>query len=253
MDWIYLSPHFDDVALSCGGLIWEQVQAGQSASIWTICAGGPPSGPLSVFAQSLHDRWQTGEQAVSRRQAEDIAACQALGAGWRHFDLPDCIYRPGGKSGVHYYDSEQALWGDIHPDETPLVEKLAEIIGQEISPAAQVICPLTLGRHVDHRLTRAVAEHLGRRLWYYLDYPYVLKETTALDELQQTGWQSITFAISEGGLAAWQDAIAAYQSQISTFWPNLEAMCRAIQEYKEQMGGVRLEEFVTPNNAGIAG
>ena len=243
MEWIYLSPHFDDVALSCGGLVWEQVQAGQPVNIWTICAGAPPAGPISAFAQLLHSRWETGEQAVARRLAEDIASCEALGAGWRHFDLPDCIYRPGGESGVYYYDSEEALWGEVHPAEFPLIEKLAGIMDRDLASTAQVICPLALGRHVDHRLTRMVAEGLGRRLWYYLDYPYVLKETATLDALQLEGGQNITFAISEGGLAAWQDGIATHQSQISTFWPGLDAMRAAIRAYRDEMGGIRLVEL----------
>jgi LmbE family N-acetylglucosaminyl deacetylase len=240
MEWIYLSPHFDDVALSCGGLVWEQVQAGQPASIWTICAGEPPAGPLSSFAQSLHDRWQTGDQAVPRRLAEDIASCQALGASWRHFNLPDCIYRPGGESGVHYYDSEESLWGEVHPGEALLIEKLAEMLDPDIPETAQLICPFALGGHVDHRLTRSVAERSGRRLWYYLDYPYVLKEPATLEALEKAGWQSITFDISNPGLAAWQASIAAHQSQISTFWYDLDTMRDAIRAFWIDMGGIKL-------------
>lgn len=179
---------------------------------------------------------------MNRRLAEDIASCQALGAGWRHFGLPDCIYRPGGEIGLHYYDSEEALWGEVHPAEIPLVDELAAMLAGYISPTAQVICPLALGGHVDHRLTRSVAERLGKRLWYYPDYPYVLKNMSTLEALHQAGWQPITFAISEGGLAAWQDAIAAHASQISTFWPDVASMRYAIRAFKEQMGGVRLEE-----------
>ena len=68
MEWIYLSPHFDDVALSCGGLLWEQAQAGEGASVWTICAGEVPAGQLSPFAQSLHERWEKGQGAAVQRR-----------------------------------------------------------------------------------------------------------------------------------------------------------------------------------------
>jgi LmbE family N-acetylglucosaminyl deacetylase len=50
MRWIYLSPHFDDAVLSCGGLIFEQARQGIPIEIWTIFAGNPPPGPLSMFA-----------------------------------------------------------------------------------------------------------------------------------------------------------------------------------------------------------
>ena len=69
MEWIFISPHLDDIALSCGGLVWELAHAGDQVSIWTICAGEPPVAPLSPFAESLHDRWQTGAEATQRRRA----------------------------------------------------------------------------------------------------------------------------------------------------------------------------------------
>ena len=43
----------------------------------TIFAGDPPTGPLSPFAQSLHDRWQADPVA---RRGEDIEALTLLGA-----------------------------------------------------------------------------------------------------------------------------------------------------------------------------
>jgi hypothetical protein len=124
MDWIYLSPHFDDAALSCGGLIWEQSRAGQAVSVWTICAAVPKDAELSPFAESLHQRWQTGEQAASLRRMEDIASNQAMGVSYRYFDLPDCIYRKD-SSGNFLYDTEESLFGPLHPDEELLVPRLA--------------------------------------------------------------------------------------------------------------------------------
>src|SRR5512139_3118661 len=79
MHWIYLSPHLDDAALSCGGLIWEQVHAGDTVSVWTICAGDPPNGSLSPFAEALHARWQSGIEAAVLRREEDVTSCLLLG------------------------------------------------------------------------------------------------------------------------------------------------------------------------------
>src|SRR5689334_12434287 len=77
---VYLSPHLDDAALSCGGMIHQQTQAGERVVVVTLCAGGPPAGALSDFAQSLHTRWQTPVEAVAVRRAEDLAALKVLGA-----------------------------------------------------------------------------------------------------------------------------------------------------------------------------
>jgi hypothetical protein len=46
--------------------------------------------------------------------------------------------------------------------------------------------------------------------------------------------------LSPAALLAWQDAIEAHGSQISTFWASLEDMRLGIQEYYRKMGGVHL-------------
>jgi len=234
MNWIYLSPHFDDIALSCGGLVWEQAQAGNSVSLWTICGGDPPRRALSAYAQILHQRWETGVQATQARRGEDIAACQTLGVPFRHFGFPDCIYRPRRKDIPHYYTSDKAIFGTVHPAERKnMVYRLSNIFRQEIPTGTQLVCPLTLGNHVDHVITRRAAERSGHALWYYPDYPYVLKSAAVLERYRQDGWKAVQFPISESGLRAWQDSVARHTTQINTFWPNLEAMRAAIRDYAQ--------------------
>jgi LmbE family N-acetylglucosaminyl deacetylase len=240
MNWVYLSPHFDDAALSCGGLIWEQVQAGEAAHIWTICAGAPdPSQPFSPFAQSLHERWGTGPEAVGARRVEDIASCRVLGATYRHLPVFDCVYRSD-VQGQHYYASEEALNGPLHPDEAAQAAQISGILPEILPADAQVVCPLSLGDHVDHQLTRLAAEQSGCRLWYYADYPYVLRQPARLEAMVQAGWKRKCFPISMKGLAAWQESVAAHASQISTFWTDEPAMRTAIEEYALREGGVCL-------------
>ena len=258
MPWIYLSPHLDDAALSCGGWIWEQAQSAQAPLIWTICSADPPEAPLSDFAEALHRRWQSGRQATALRRAEDIHSCQIMGAGWRHFSLPDCIYRQGQTPGEYLYDSEAAIFGDLHPEEAELVERLGQDLRQAIREAelsspgepVRVVVPLSLGGHVDHRLTRVAAEQTGDALWYYADYPYILSQREHLADLLPAGWQPVQCAVSAAGLAAWQQAVAAHASQISTFWLDLEHMQSAIRDYwqnrRDSCCGNRLEQLDRP-------
>ena len=239
MNWVYLSPHFDDAVLSCGGLIWEQTQAGNHAQIWTICAGGPKSEPLSDFAQSLHSRWETGDQAVKSRRREDRIACARLSAAPRRFSVLDCIYRRSDPIGF-LYASEEALFGPLHPAEQGLVSELSADLAQALAPGDKLVAPLALGGHVDHRLTRAAAESIGQVLWYYADYPYVCRHLDQIQDLRQAGWEETLFDVSLEGLVAWQEAIAAHRSQISTFWSSLETMYAEIHAYLDLMGGVLL-------------
>ncbi|OGO27810.1 MAG: hypothetical protein A2Z16_01950 [Chloroflexi bacterium RBG_16_54_18] len=236
-------------------MIWEQSQSGISASIWTVCAGGVPTGPLSPFAIELQKRWQAsrdaeveesraaGSEMVELRRAEDFASCSLLRANYRHFEIPDCIYRymesePGQRT--HLYNSRQTLFGSLHPSEAALVDKLRTQLTHSIPEETRLACPLGLGNHVDHQLTRVAAESLERELWYYADFPYTRADAHQLDQLEESGWQFTAFSISPLGLAAWQKSIAAHRSQISSFWPDREAMQREVRDYSESSGGVRL-------------
>lgn len=243
MHWIYLSPHLDDAALSCGGLIWEQSQAGDQTSVWTVCAGDPPPGPLSPFAEQLHARWQTGRDAGSQRRQEDRLACATLNAGYQHISLPDCIYRQNHELDGHLYASEAAIFGEVCWQEEELIQELGREISRRLPAPANLVIPLALGGHIDHRLTRRAAEQIAQpelQRWYYADYPYVLTTAADLQDLRQSGWHSVSFPVSAAGLLAWQEAIAAHISQISTFWPDLQAMGAAIQAYHRLGDGIQL-------------
>ena len=251
MEWVYISPHLDDVALSCGGLVWEQTQANQQVSVWTICAGDPP-GSIPPYAESMHTRWNIGREAVALRRVEDIESCARMDASWRHFSVPDCVYRRGEEDGEPLYATEESLFGPLHSSEANLVHSLGAELAQSLLGQApqsgrksaardtQLVCPLTLGGHVDHRLARAALESLGQTLCYYADFPYLLERGGELVHLQQQGWEAVVFSISDRGLYAWEQAVAAHASQICTFWPELASMKDALRAYLQQEGGITL-------------
>ncbi len=237
--WIYLSPHLDDVAISCGGLVWEQVQAGKPVEIWTICAGDPPAGPLSHFALSLHDRWRIDREVVALRREEDQQACLEIDATYRHFTIPDCIYRTDA-DGNHLYTGEKMLFGALQTPDLQLVDTVRQSLSMLLSEDDRLVSPLAIGNHVDHQLTRAAAEALGRQLWYYADYPYAQERLEEINRLASVGWKKKVFPISGMGLEAWIKSVMVYRSQISSFWLGMNELRAALENYREQMGGVRL-------------
>jgi LmbE family N-acetylglucosaminyl deacetylase len=237
--WIYLSPHLDDVVISCGGLVWEQVQAGSPVEIWTICAGDPPVGPFSPFAEELHARWLTDRQAVAIRRKEDQLACLEIGAMWRHFTIPDCIYRTDA-DGQHLYASGTDLFGDIRTADYQVVEIVHRSLVALLSASDRLVSPMAIGNHVDHQITRAAAEALSRSLWYYADYPYAQERPEEIKRLPAAGWNAEVFPISRDSLQAWVRAVMAHQSQISSFWAGMNELQSELESYRKQMGGVRL-------------
>ena len=238
---IYLSPHLDDAVFSCGGLIRDQVDHGHTVEIWTICAGNPPDGPLSEFAQTLHDRWGLGRDAVSMRRAEDVNACARVGAVHRHFNLPDCIYRRDPVSLSHFYTSDFGIFADLAELEVKqLAPELASSWKKQLREGAVVVSPLGFGGHVDHKLVRIAADLMQVPLQYYADTPYVLVWEAELPGLLPENTRMTLHAISDDEMQAWVEANAAYESQISTFWGSVEEMETVFRGYAALHGGIRI-------------
>lgn len=240
MQWIFLSPHLDDAALSCGGLIVERVANGDSVEIWTICAGDPPDGPLSPFASELHQRWGTGREAIAVRRAEDIAACQVLKASPRHLSIPDCIYRRDPVSCEPLIHFNEDLFRRLPESQASLVEELSSQLTDLLPNGCQVVAPMTLGNHIDHQLVRQAAERLNLPLWFYADYPYAAQESLASPSVLPHGGSVFNQPISPASLRTWQSAVAKYLSQISSFWESMSEMEKAIQIYWSDGGGCNL-------------
>jgi len=247
---LYLSAHLDDAVLSCGGLIHKQVQARDRVVVVTICAGDPPPGELSPFAQELHQRWGLeAARAVAARRAEDLRALASLGAEAFHLPTPDCIYRAD-SAGRHLYASEPAIFGPLNSAEHVLARRVAEKISGLVHGLGRchLYAPLGLGQHVDHQLTRRAAEIVGNVYAYFDDYPYVAQKTgegqfAALTRTPD-GRELVGEAVPLGdaNLAAQGQAIAHYASQISTFWANSAEMEAALREFALRAGEGRLAE-----------
>jgi len=242
-DAIYFSPHLDDVALSCGGAIYQRTAEGQRVLIVSITAGDPPNNTLSGYAQSLHERWKLVADAVAARRVEDITACKILGADWLHWALPDCIYRYHPETGVPFYISDPDIFGAVHEAEISLIDMLQTEM-MALPAHGAVIAPLTLGNHVDHTLTRLAAEAAFgvKKIWYYEDYPYA-QQPDALDKIitvDQQGWDAKIVVLSEDALAAKIAAINAFQSQVSTFFTDYADLVGQVTAFTKKVGGERL-------------
>jgi LmbE family N-acetylglucosaminyl deacetylase len=233
---VYLSPHLDDAVFSCGGLIARQVADGDLVTVITICAGDPPAGSLSEFAQSLQERW--GETITSRR-SEDRMACGRLDASVHHLDIPDAIFRQA-PNGEFLYTSEADIFGPLHPSEDALVTHLATILPEVIPADARVYSPQAIGGHVDHRLVRLAAEQIDLPLDYYYDLPYAARGGELPSDMPFISGRRIKITLSGSEIDEWTAAVAAYRSQLSTFWANERAIFEELTRYHDDVGGLAL-------------
>ncbi|MCB2179729.1 PIG-L family deacetylase [bacterium] len=241
MRWIYLSPHLDDAAYSCGGLIWQQAQAGEQVEIWTICAGAPPPGNLSDYAQELHARWEvTAEEVLAVRKQEDRDARSVLGVSGRYFDIPDTIYRKHYKTGEPMYTSDEDIFGGVDLGDEPTLQRVMLDLAQNVPVDARLVSPLTVGNHIDHQLVRLAASGLEREVWYYPEFPYTMQSAAAIPSLVPEGYRPEKFGVSPEGMAVWQESIRQFRSQFSTFWKTEADLVRELTQHAAAFGGVTL-------------
>lgn len=253
-DWyrhVYLSPHYDDAALSCGGLIHQQAQAGELVLVLTLCAAPPdPDDPLSPYAAAMHRAWGAAGNVVAARQAEDQAAMQILGADYLRLNFTDCIYRGQPHTGEWYYTSDEDIFGKVHPAEIGLATSMANAV-VEMAPAGDsttLYAPLGVGHHVDHQLAHAAAWQLrgrGYRVLFYQDYPYAdpafanryphtLEVTLA--KRQAVNLQPRLYPLAEADLAAKIAAIRCYGSQLPILFNSHTNVEGYIRNYARHVG-----------------
>ena len=239
---VYLSPHLDDVALACGGLVHQQAQAGLTPLVITCFAGRPDYSVLSPFATEQHRQWGQLEAPIERRRCENSAAMCLLGAEYEHWDELDCIYRRDSNSGEFFYASEESLFGDIRVEERDLCNRLTTKLSAAFSPDdALLYAPLTAGHHVDHQIVLKAALRLrvaGFRVFFYEDYPYA-EDAQTLDNALQP-WVEPPVAtvrtLDEKDVKAKIAAIRVYRTQLDTLFGGDAAVASRVRSYALEVG-----------------
>jgi LmbE family N-acetylglucosaminyl deacetylase len=264
-DHLYLSPHFDDAALSCGGQIATFTAAGESVLVVTITGGDPPAEAPSDTVSQLHERWaasllaegrrgEAAELMVAQRRAEDRAALAVLGADWLHLSFLDCIYRCG-PDGDALYPGPVDMFGPPNPDDDATLAALAEALA-DLPPAGRVYLPLGVGGHVDHLATRRAAERVFAAPVYYEEYPYTARPgalaVALADRPQRVSetsevWTATTVWLSAAALAAKTAAVAAYASQLSSFFTGPDDLAaRLADDGRRALADARADGEVAP-------
>jgi glycosyltransferase involved in cell wall biosynthesis/LmbE family N-acetylglucosaminyl deacetylase/SAM-dependent methyltransferase len=211
---VFLSPHADDVVLSCGGLIDSLLSRELPVEVINIFAGASNTKDYSAFARHLHAKWGLKDAPLESRWSEDTSAMQKLGVTnferWNYCEAP---YRKT-RSHKPLYAAYDELMGQVVTGDQTLGTSIADRLRRHIDQLPEttvVYCPLSLGNHVDHQLLFGVGLRLaesGKQLRFYEDYPYARQFKT---NGHRANWLSTTVPIN---LEKKLDAANAYTSQV---------------------------------------
>jgi LmbE family N-acetylglucosaminyl deacetylase len=249
---LFISPHYDDIALSCGGTAALVSEAGKDAVVALLFGDHPdPNEPLTAFADQMHAEWgMSADQVIAGRRAEEASSSHILGLRDVFLPFRDAIYR-----GDNYLSDEQ-LFGPPRGTDRDLPERVVAAIAAEgFRPLdSRAYAPLASGSHVDHLLGFQAGVLLASDGWdvlFYEDLPYSLLENRVADRVSQAG-ERLEIAGSVDVSSVWTkkiDAIMAYPSQLKVIFESYvgagssrEAIDGVMSEYSEEAGNGRNAE-----------
>ena len=239
-DYIYISPHLDDVPLSCSGTICHQKTQGFNILVVTVFAGDPQP-PFSPFVQAFHRAWQAPEETPYHvRKVEERQAMAVLAVDYLWLDWLEILYRDPELSDLSEFFCEP---GDrtIHPHDAPLFATLCNWLAdlRLTYPRAQMVVPLSLGGHRDHRLIfQASLDMLDRNhLLFFEDFPYATYQAEELTELVKFYHLAPLEIDISDCLAQRITASESYQSQLPALYHSSSRFLDLIKEYTSTLGG----------------
>ena len=173
---LFLSPHLDDVAFSCGGTLLRLTDDPRwRVALCTIFTASVPD-PQGFALRCQTDKGFAPEvDYMALRRAEDAA----FAAFANVHDTRQWVYREAPHRG---YASPAELFVGVRDDDTiwqSLSDDLAKL-DDALQPDL-VFAPQGLGNHADHLQTihAALAVWPGERVIWYRDTPYAIREPDA--------------------------------------------------------------------------
>jgi LmbE family N-acetylglucosaminyl deacetylase len=237
---LFLSPHLDDVAFSCGGLAACLADAGWRTVLATAFTRSVVPATGFALACQLDKGLDAGVDYMAVRRAEDLVAAERLGFDevlW--LNLPEAPHRG--------YGSAPELFAALRPDDA-VVPPLTECFEHLVRTRAPdlVLAPQGLGGHVDHRqvIAAVVAAMPLTRVAFYRDTPYAIRAPDAAADPAVPRASALTVPIAtalERKIAAAQ----AYATQIGFQFQGAENVARALRDFAAAEGRGRPGERLT--------
>lgn len=229
--YLFLSPHLDDVALSCSALVAE-LAPHHRVTVATFFTEAPPP-PHTLSARAfLRQCGATGAQELyADRRAEDQAVMGGLGVDVVHLGLTEALFREragGATAGrlpwppmfTRAYPTYRyhVVRGPIPRRDRHTVEAVGERLLDWVgrSGARTVVAPMGVGGHADHRIVADRAERLLPDAVFYADLPYALSMPPDSKLVRRRGLVGLSHPAGVDKAAV----LAGYRSQVDALFPD---------------------------------
>lgn len=207
-----LSPHLDDAAFSCGGLLASLAQDGWRIVMATLFTGSVAEPSGFALACQLDKGLGPEVDYMALRRDEDVRAAAALG-------IAPPVHLPFREAPHRGYGSAPELFSDTRADDgiaADLAPAMAGLIAAE-SPDL-LLAPQAIGGHVDHvQAVRALRslDPPSPILWWR-DFPYTVRDAAPKEPLAAlfAALAEPVMRLAPDAQARKRAACAAYASQI---------------------------------------
>jgi len=209
---LFLSPHLDDVAFSCGGAAAALRRAGWRVAVATVFTASVRNPTGFALACQLDKGLDPAEDYMALRRAEDAAFARVVG-------VDDLLWLGLLEAPHRGYASAPELFDAVRPEDDSCEQVTGAVadLDARMKPAV-VFAPQGVGGHVDHRqVVKAVLSVpglAGRTAWYR-DLPYAARRPDAQpDPSLPPGIVEAYVALGADDLRAKLDGCACYTSQL---------------------------------------
>ena len=224
---LFLSPHLDDVAFSCGGTFARLAAEGWRAVLCTIFTKSVINPTGFALACQLDKGLPNGVDYMKLRRAEDFRAAEILGAATiLHLDFAEAPHRG--------YESAPKLFAGVIADDEiwrAIAEKFSSL--NELFQPEIIFAPQGLGNHVDHLQTIRAALDVfpPEKTFWYRDTPYAIRQPDAVQSDLLAAEMTETFGDVEAYLEQKIRACAAYETQINFQFGGAESLKIRLREF----------------------
>lgn len=226
----FISPHFDDAALSAGGLIAHLARQTRVSVVNVFTLPGQRH-TLSAKAFLTQCGYGSARELFNAREKEDRDAFALINIQPRNFGFIEAMWReiPRMNSLRRMISRIIPEFGKVYPvyrfhidskevsqNERRLVATLAKKLSLLAEGEYFLFCPLAVETHVDHSFVREACLASEKPVIFWSDFPYNVRKRISEKKVVEIAEEGFSW---DGDTSEKKKIIESYRSQVPALFP----------------------------------